>query len=253
MQFNSEANSLDLVSDCKYWCGISSSDTTSYPLTDMARNANFALDRIHMLILTADGKWNYQDTNDASSPMLDTSTNLVSGTRRYAVPITWLKISRVRVKDAQGNWVTLRPRSRRSWNDATLNGDSGTPQEYDLVGGWIELDRAPNYASTGGLEVQLHKGPSYFASNDTTKTPGFAAPFHRLVSLYMALDYCEADSDLEKRATKIRNRIGRPPTEGDLGAGMEKLLVDHYAMRNIDNKPSLQAQREDYGQAGLVD
>lgn len=251
MQFNSEANNLDLVSDIKYWCGIESTDTTSYPLTAMARNSNFALDIITGHIIKALG-WEYDDSNNSATELLDVTTAIASGTRKYVIAATWLKIARVRVKDANGNWMVLERGDRRRWNTNQLSGASGTPREYDLLGNWIYLDASPNWSIAAGLEVQHQRGASYFASDSTTKTPGFATPFHRLVSMMASQDYTEVN-DLEKRSVKLARRIGEAPTEASTGSGMLKQLVDFYSTRDVDNVVNIGTRKEDYGQAGLSD
>src|SRR5437660_971981 len=127
MQFNSETNGLDLYSDARFLCGLDeTSDTTSYPIKAFTRNANLALDRVIALILRADNVWVFDDTNQ-SGELLDTTTALVSGTSKYALLITWLKIGRVRIKDSAGNWVTLQPTSRAELSDGILTQTSGKP------------------------------------------------------------------------------------------------------------------------------
>lgn len=257
MQFNSETNNLDLYSEARAWCGIengddgSSADTTTFPLKRFARFCNLALDWYTSLIIKAQG-WEYDDTNNSATELIDVTTSIVSGTRKYVIAVTWLKIARIRIKDSAGNWIVLRRGDRRLWSTNQLNGASGIPQEYDLLGNWIYLDAAPNWSGSASLEVQHQRGASYFIYTDTTKTPGFATPFHRLVALRAALDYCEIN-DLDDRAAKLRNKIGSPPTEASTGSGMEKELVDFYSTRDIDNIPSLNTRKEDYGAAGLSD
>lgn len=247
MVWNSDTNSDDLVSDITFW---TDADTVQYPLADRARNANRGLDRVTALILKSDNGWKHDDSANSSSELLDVTTNLVNGTKKYALSVTWLKIAMIRIKDANGNWTKLNEKDRTKMVDSELNATSGTPVSYYRLGNWIYLDKAPNYSSTGGLEVQYQRGPSYFVPGDTTKTPGFASTFHRLISLYSALDYCEAN-DLESRAAKIRNKIGYPP-EGDRpGAGLEGELVVHYSQRNEDEQPTISFQQSDYGQSAL--
>lgn len=251
MQWNSHVDGFDIVTDAKKWCDIDSSDTTSYPLDDMGRAGNKALDKCHMLILGADGRWEYDDNNNAGTPLINTSTSITSGDTKVAIPLTWLKITRVRITDAAGNYVTLSPRRRRQWSDAQLNASSGEPNEYDLIGNYLHFDKPINHNAT--LEVQYQLGPSYFdGDSDTTKTPGFVAQFHQIIPLEIALEYCEIN-DMDSRAGKIRNRLGEAPTEGNLGKGLYKALVDYYATRNVDNRPAMTIQREDYGQTALAD
>jgi len=250
MQYNSETNSLDLYSDAREWCGIDYlTDTTSLTLKSFTRSANFALDRCTSLILRADGRWQHDDTNNTSTEILDVTTNLASGTKKYATSVTWLKVNGVRIKDSAGTFINLPQKDRRNYTPSQLT-DTGTPTSYDLLGNWVYLSPTPNYASTGGLEIQYQRGASYFTTSDTTKTPGFATHFHRLISLHGALDYCEIN-DLDSRAVKIRTKIGSPPTERDVGSGLEMELVNHYATRNVDDRPAISVRGEDYGQGAL--
>lgn len=250
MQWNSQTDSEDLVSDCKFWCGIASTDSTSYPLDDMSRVANKTLDRVHMLIITADGNWKYNDVNNAAE-VISTSTTVTSGANKKVLNAAWLKVARVRMTDSQGNYVTLRPVTRRQWSDARLNASSGMPSEYSLLGNYMYFNCAVDHDAT--LEVEFQTGASHVdGDTDTTWTPGFASGFHQIVSLEMALEYCEIN-DLDNRAAKVRNRLGEPPTEGNLGKGLYKQLVDYYATRNLDDRPAVKTQREDYGEAAMMD
>lgn len=251
-QFNSEANGLDLYSDCRYLCGIDeTSDTTTYPIKAFTRNANFGLDRVLALVLKADGGWIFDDTNQIGE-LLDVTNNLVSGTQKVPLSVNWLTIARVRVKNSAGSWITLPELNRKAQTDSQLTATSGTPSSYFHLGNYLYFDKAPNYSSAGGIEVQFQRGASYFAYTDSTKTPGFAVQFHRLIALYAALDYCETNY-LPDRAATIRSRIGAPPDllNNQAGSGMEKELVDFYSRRDEDAKVALSASREDYGQAGL--
>lgn len=251
MIYNSEANGLDLYSDARFLCGIDeTADTTSYPIKAFTRNANLALDRIQSLIFKADG-WTSDDTNQTGE-LLDVSNNLVSGTQKTACSVTWLTIEKVRIKDQNGNWITLPELPRKQQTDGQLTAASGTPSSYFRLGNYLYFDKAPNYSSTGGMEVQFQRGASYFAYTDTTKAPGFATPFHRLVSLWGALDWCDLNSPT--RSSAIRARIGSPPDlmNAEPGSGMEKELVDYYSRRDGDAKATLIPVREDYGQRGLM-
>jgi len=254
MQFNGESNNLDLYSEAREWCGIengdggATADTSSWPLKRFTRDCNIALDDLHAIIIRADGTWKYDDSNNSASELLDTSKT-VSAARSVTIPVTWLKISRVRITiTSTGQKIVLRPGDRRTWSTSQLNGDTGTPTEYVVIGNYLYLDAS----CTGTLEVQYQKGASYFAYTDTTKVPGFASPFHPLVAWISALAYCERN-DLDSRAAKLRNKIGRPPAEGDSGAGAKRELAEFYATRQIDDRPTARPQREDYGESALGD
>ena len=241
MQYNSEANSDDLVSDAKFWCGIDSSDTTTYAAADMARNANRGLDSVVSLIFKSDNGWDWDDTNYADLPM--GTTTLVDGQSDYSIPVTHLRILKLRVKDSTGTYKTIEPATMKTLPDDILTATAGMPRYYVKVANSIFLYPKPSTSfvtATAGLEVQFQRGGSYFVVGDTTKTPGFASQFHRLISLHMALDYCDIN-DLDKRAAKIRNAITK----------MENELVEFYSDRARDEQTSIRLKREDYGQGAL--
>jgi len=246
MQLSGETNNLDLYSDARKWCGIDLTDTTTLPLAEFVLSANFGLSRVNSLILRSDGKWQHNDEN-LSTELLDLTTNLVAETQKYAIKTTWLKIKKVRIKNQQGEFVTLQPVDREQLSDLQLRADSGDPKYYDKLGRFLYLYPKPNYSSTGGMEVQFQGDADLFAFDDTTKQPGFASQFHRLISLYGALDYCE-QNDLEKRVGKILLKIGTPQLDGARGTGMEGELMAHYSDRDTDQKVGLRTRREDFGQ-----
>lgn len=258
MQFNSETNGLDLYTDCRFFCGLETGDgggtpdTTSYPIKAFTRNANLALDVVLAGILKADGWRPFDDTNQTGE-LLDVSNNLTSGTQKLALSVTWLKIGRVRIKDPSGNWIVLDELPRHQQSTAQLTASAGLPAFYFILGNYLYFDKAPNYSSTGGIEIQFQRGASYFAYTDTTKVPGFATQFHRLVSMLPALDYCDIN-DLESRSAKLRSRIGSFPDvmNNQAGSGMLKELVDFYSARDTDLQPNLSTKKEDYGQIGLI-
>jgi hypothetical protein len=228
MQFSSGTNSI--VDDARYW---SRSNSTTYAIADLVRNANTALDRVISLIFRADNTWEFDDANNTDLPIATTS--LVSAQQDYSLAVTHLKVLRVRAKNTSGNWVTLDPVSRRDVSDSEL-ASSGTPSKYDKLGNSIFLTPEPNYASSGGLEVQFQRGADYFTTADTTKSPGFASQFHRLISLYAALDHTDSRS-MEKQSAKIRARI----------EPLEQELIEFYSSRDYDRAHSLSLRRDDYG------
>ena len=200
---------------------------------DMTRNMNRALDKVVALIFRSDQKWQWDDANNSDLPIATTS--LVSGQSDYSMPVTHLKVLKVRIKDSAGNWISLNPVDSRDLRDSDRTASSATPTKYDKVGSSIFLYPAPNYASSGGLEVQHQRGASYFTTSDTTKAPGFASVYHRLVSMYAALDFCSVN-DMPQRVAALESAIAK----------MEADLVSFYSSRNVDEKQSLKLQHEDY-------
>lgn len=235
MQYQSETNNLDLVSDIDYWAGT---DDNSYPIKAKTRNANFALDKAVALIMKSDQKWEWDDTNNTDLPIATTS--LVANQEDYSLAITHLEIRKIRAKDSNGNWTSPEPVDRRDLTDSELNATAATPTRYFKIGNSVFLNPKPSYASSGGLEIQFQRTASYFAYTDTTKTPGFASQFHRLISLYAARDYCAVNS-INNRLKVIDNEIQK----------MEADVIDFYSVRNRDEKQSLRTQKSDYGEIAL--
>ena len=60
MQFNSNATNQDIVSEIYSLCDA---DSTSYPINAVTRRVNVAYEELIGLILTADGTWQWDDTN----------------------------------------------------------------------------------------------------------------------------------------------------------------------------------------------
>lgn len=245
MKFASGTDSI--VDDIDFWAGTNS---TTYPIAAKTRNANQAGDRVTSIILRFDTSWEWDDFNNTDLPIATTS--LVSGQADYSIAATHLKILRVRAKDANGNWQTLRPGSRRNLSDSDLE-QTGTPGTYDKLGNSIFVNSIPNYASSGGLEVQFQRGGEYFTTSDTTKEPGFASQFHRLISLHAALDYCDKNN-LAKRAAALRKKIGNPPSpeRGIIGSGMEGELAEFYASRDWDRPHRIGIRKDDYGASAMT-
>lgn len=222
--------------------GDSSDHSADYPLADLARNANRWYDKVTIKILQADKRFEWDDTNKTDLPIA--KINIVSGQNDYGVSAaTYLKVSRVEARDSQGNRILL---DRFTLDDVTgrafgdMQAESGTPSAYMLRGSSLFFDKTPNYSYTEGLRVFYQRNVDYFASTDTTKVPGFAEPFHRLLSLGAALEYAVAKGMKDKQAS-LRADI----------ASMEQDLVNFYATRN-DSKVSLRTSRSDYGESSAM-
>lgn len=247
MKFNPTEAEESLYKDCLFWSGAT---TTTFPVDpDFTRSANFALDICNAIILRSNDKSQYDDRDNTGE--LIATINLTSGTQAYSIQASWLKIARVRVKDSNGNWQTLRKVDRSQIGDSAL-ASSGTPYAYDILGNYIYLVATPNYSSTNGIEIQFQRGSDHFVVGDTDKEPGFAPQFHRLVSMMPSLDFTESNKQKDKAAV-LRNRIGEAPDlkNGKAGFGLLKELSDFYSDRDRDGAPSMSLRRDDYGQSAM--
>lgn len=216
-------------------------DSTSYPLTQKARNVNRWLEIVVSLIMQADSRWEWDDSNQTDLPIA--TTTLVDSQQDYNIAgATFLKLMRVEVKDINGNYYLLDPISEKDVQNQALTEfqkTAGRPLYYDKLGDSIFL--YPKPASThvtlsAGLKAYFQRLPSYFTSTDTTKVPGFAPLYHRILSLGAALDYA------------IQNElIGKVNLINPMIEKMKGELVKFYGSRIRDEAVSMRLRQEDYG------
>ena len=247
MQYNNESTQQGILQDISFWTkadkGITDADLfVAYTLAERTRNCNLGLDRLVALVLSADGRWEWDDTNQSDLPI--GRTDIVDGQRDYGITgATFLRITKVMAKDRAGIYRELKPIDKHDRRDAkSMNEDrlSGVPLKYDKMANSIFLEPKPDYDSTGGLRVFFQRNVVYFATDDTTQEPGFAQPFHRLIPLYASEDYL-AVQQMFKRLIAVQKRI----------AQMEERVLLFYADRSRDEQPKMQLRKENYGAHNL--
>lgn len=211
MQFSDSTGKSGIVEEIDFLIG---SDNNTYPLTEKTRNCNRAMDKITARIFNADGVWEWDDSNQTDLPIATTS--LVNGQYDYSFAITHLKITRVLAQDSTGKWITLEPfdiTQDKAQAYLIASNNNGAPLWYDKTANSIFLSPTPDYDATGGLKIYFQRPSTYFATTDTTKTPGFPAIFHRYISLSAAYDYAMAKDipivNLSNELTKMELDIDK--------------------------------------------
>lgn len=210
-------------------------NSTSYPTTEITVSANKALERATALIREAEGRWEWDDSNNTDLPIA--TTDLVADQQDYSLSASHYRIERIELKDAQGNWRLLIPIDQADVFDQSLTdflGTSGTPEYYDKIANSVFLYPKPSYSQSASLKVYYERGPSYFTTSDTTKSPGFNALFHQLIPLWCAYDYA---------------LINTLPNKNDLRAEIqviEERLQEYYSFRSRDEKPHISARSRRY-------
>jgi len=231
MQFSDTTNYLGLVQDANFHLGLSKTDTTSYCIEDKTRNINEWYRKANSWIWQATGTWEYDDSNYADFPIA--TTTLVAAQQDYEIPSTAQKIDRVEILDSGGNYQKLKPLDK-SQVDAAMSEfyeTDGMPAYYDMVGHSIFLYPAPSAArvtTAAGLKLYFTRDIDVFADSDTTKEPGFAKPFHRILSLGAALDYALARG-MTNRITTIKRQLDELKVE----------LQEFYGSRAREMKPRI--------------
>ncbi len=190
---------------------IVDADTTSYPAADLLIDVNAAYEEIIGDIICQDGNWEFDDTNYTDFPR--GTTTLVAAQHDYTFDVSHLAIESVQVKDANGLWYFLDPISKDEMGEPSeeFEKTDGKPIYYDKDGASVLLYPAPTATEctlTSGLKVHFRRTADIFTAAQVTtgtKKPGFASPFHYLISYKAVLDY--AISYKKDRVPLIMSRI----------------------------------------------
>lgn len=213
---------------------LTKTSTTSFPAADRLIMVNDAYRRVVAKIMTADGRWEYEDSNQTDLPI--GTTALVSGQQDYSLTATFLGIRRVEVKNSSGSWQQLLPYDDTDFKGSSITQEStatGVPVYYNLLGSSVFLLPVPNYSQAASLKFYFERGPAEFTSAEVstgTKEPGFASLFHTLLAYWPAFNYAVANG--LQTASGYMAEIQR----------LEDGLVKYYARRNKDDTPRLTMQ-----------
>lgn len=241
MVYNDTTNKLGIIQKCETTLfgddGYGQITGNANRLYQFAERINRAQDRLVFLLMTADGRWQYDDTNYTDYGIA--TTNIVSGQKDYTFNVSHLEIEKVLIY--QGASVTsyklIDPIDQND-PDATgylenISTNVGLPIRYDKRANSIFLDPTPNYNSTAGLKIYFKRGPSYFLYSDTTTVPGFASIFHGFLAIHASAHYA-----LDRTMKNAGNLF-------ELLAKEEKAIKEFYSQRNNDEKPRMNPSFED--------
>jgi hypothetical protein len=217
-------------------------DTTdnSYPRLDKTARINNALEELVGKIISSDGVWEWDDTNQTDLPV--STGTLVEGQESYSFAAEYLKVKRVKIKDLNGNWFLLKQIDQQDleasgtaieslFGISSGNPQTGLPQYYDILGDSIRLYPAPTSANVtlaSGIKADFVRTAVLFTATsattaDTTE-PGLPSPYHVLLAYKASLPYC---------ASHKKDRVGWLTSEI---ARLEDSLIKFYAKRNPNRK-----------------
>lgn len=225
-------NISQLKSDTHFLCG---STSASYPDADLIRNINIAYQDVARLIWSSAGGWQFDDSNSTTLPIA--RTTMVHNQQDYTLPSTTQKVEQVVVKDVGGYWNKLQP---FDIHDTTIAPEeymdsAGLPLYYDLIGRSIMLYPRPSSAYctlASGLGVYVSRDVSEFAVTATSSVPGFATPFHRILSYAAAIDFTQ-DQNERNLLVQIKDRL-------------EKGLVQFYSKREVEGATEIKPRHRQY-------
>lgn len=236
LTFNDTATKMGLIQDCETalfgdngYTQISGNPTR---LLQFTARINSRLDDFVKLAMEADGRWDFDDTNNTDYP--EATTNIISGQRDYTFALEMLMIEKVLVMNqaTNGVWMEIGPmglsedKSKRFVENNTWN--TGLPYRYVKRGNSVFLDPVPNYSVTNGLKVLFKRGGNYFASTDTTKAPGFASILHKYLSRGAALDYA-MDRTMSAAIATLTPQVEK----------LEKQVINFFSRRTLDERKVL--------------
>lgn len=144
-----------------------------------------------------------------------------------------MKLERVEVLNSSGDYKRLKAIDQSEIDQALteFKETNGMPTHYDVVGDSVFLYPKPAAAdvtTAAGLKLHFLREIDVFTTSDTTQQPGFAEPFHRILSHGASYDWMLTHSTPNK-AKSIRGEIEL----------MRQDLEAFYKDRNRDVKISV--------------
>lgn len=209
--YNATDKELSLYHMTLWFCGISLSDTTTFPVDpDFTMIANKNVRRVGLWLWKSSDEWLFDDANLSTLPVA--TTTLVASQEDYQLPVTCFSLKRVEVKDSAGDFKLLQPIRKDDITGAIdeFGETDGMPSCWYINGNSLIIKPAPAAASvTTASGIKIHvdlRDIDEFTPADTTQEPGFHAYFHSLVALLNAYDYCMANQK-DGRLPLIKEQI----------------------------------------------
>lgn len=213
MQYSGHASAQDCVSEIRALCSATSN---TYPINDITRRFNAALDRYFEIAHESDQGWPVEDLNQSDVAILP--TNLTSGTNKYKISSitgTALNILKVGILDDNASPHLLTPEKFEEvdFDISYATTSVGTPSYYTLYGDYLYVRPTPNYTEANGLRIFADRAPLYMSVTDTTKIPGVAPKYEHYMFLcrFTALPYLI--KNLPKEAAAVAQQIQQDERE----------------------------------------
>ena len=251
MQLSGATAEQDLTSFIDFLCD---SDATSYPLRRKVQQINNALEELVGKIVSADGTWQFDDTNYTNEPV-GTGT-LVEGQQRYHITSEYLDIAMIEILNQNGTkYQKIFPLDYTQLGDLSPEDFFGTDSAgspvkgqvlyYDKLGDQLYLYRSPaatNHTLAAGIRIWFKRTINLYTMTDNTtmtaghasREPGIPSPYHTLLCFMAAIPFC------------IKYHKDRVPLYQAKVTEMTKALLDFYGRREKDVQKVATMRKESF-------
>lgn len=233
--FNDSPGGQGIVQDIDF---LANSDPTTYLIADKVRNCNNWIDVCIEAIMSADGRWEWDDPNQIDLPRATTQLN--ANQIQYNFDSSWLIVERVEVMNTFGGWTELNPIDQSDIQGQGIGSyqtTPGVPQQFDVDGENIFLYPAANYTQAASMKVYFQRKPVYLIISSTTTIPAFVSTYNRIISIGAASDWALTKD--QARYDKLMARLGTKNQITGKWSGMIGDLQGHYGSRNKYEKPRI--------------
>lgn len=194
MQYNSHSTGQDIVTMAEKKCQANS---VSFPIAEKTLYANEGSKIIWSWIHEAYGGWAFDDSNNTDFP--ESTGTINSNQTDYAIPTDTNFVKGVSIKTTGNVWQKLEPITLEQIEDmgmseAQFMSTASQPMYYRLLANSVKLYPAPNYTQSASIKIYYDRDITLFSTTDTTKTPGWATPYHEALPTFMALQFAKTNS-----------------------------------------------------------
>jgi hypothetical protein len=221
-------NKSGLLQECERICQFNYGGITGN--TDLKASFVASINRhysnVWHTVFSKSGNWKFDDSNYDNLPQA--SENLIAGKYKYLLPSEALIVEKVEVLDESGTARVLIPVSQENINNIQEEAKkTGIPSKYRLIERQTEVYPVPTYSKTAGIKWYFSRENYQFTVSDDAKSPGFASPYHRYLSVCASIDWLI---------------VHKPKSESLRYLLMEKTNVmkqieEHYSTRFDDQEP----------------
>lgn len=202
---------------------------------------NVCLDRTLHVLFSADGKFQFDDSNHSKNPFITFELTINQRNYNYTTDEQGNLILDIHAvyarQSATSAYYLLTPRDMQSEGDTVFTDGItrlGWPTSYDKTGNLIKLDYTPESTVANGLKALINREGSYFATTDTIKKAGFAGLYHEILILESCYRYARANN------LQIREVLKRDILE------MKEELLEYQSRRARDERTIMTMEPIDY-------